>query len=129
MARAAALALLAAILIAPEAARAGCLHPVAPTPGDVAHFDRLARAGALDQPEPTGAPEPPRRCPGGMCSQGDRDPLVPTSAPWRIAPQDVLMTAGLRLAAPGTDILPIDGALLHPADLAPAIFHPPRPAR
>ena len=122
-----ALALSAAVLLTAAPARAGCIHPAGMSPGDVgvAHFDRLAGAGALAQPEPGGRPGSPSGCPGGSCSRNESTPRAPAPGPRQVVARDVLATAPPALNGPDPAAFPIIEDRPHPVHRTRAVFHPP----
>lgn len=121
-------ALLAVSLVAPGAARAGCLHPLAAAASQgPAHLDLLATAGALAALADETPPSPPvSPCAGLRCS-GEPAPVpspvttaIPRAVPWGLlAGQDCSADPTGRPLPPGT-------LVLHPTHGGPSPFHPPR---
>ena len=124
------LALLACDLSRPSIARAGCSHPADPSAVESAHFEQLARLGALaTRPgDPPTGPARPAPCSGPTCSKAPAVPLAPVQAPpHRGAPEAILDPADLAPDLGSAPTAPAD-PILRPAHADPAIFHPPRPA-
>ena len=119
------LTLLAIGWCAPPRVEAGCDHP-ADRPGfgiDLPPGD--ATAG---EPRPTPRPKP-AACDGPQCSGKSAPPATtepqvpPNPAHWG------LLDRPDPDGRPGSTALAVEDALASPLHLAPAIFHPPRPAR
>jgi hypothetical protein len=125
------LTLLACGLATPVASRAGCTLGEHAGRG-VAHFDRLALAGAMPlsaDARPIDPAKPPAPCSGAFCSQSAPVPM-PTapSLSGRTAQQWGCLTEPPTLPASGPSFLPSDDLLCHPSRHGLGIFHPPRPA-
>lgn len=118
----AALLALLAFATAPSAARAGCFHPLGPTPPGAASLDHLSDLGALaGEPSP-----PPSPCDGLLCSDDPAPgpaPTIPTVD--RAERWGCLATIAVAdpLASPHPSPLQ---ASLRPSHGGPAPFHPPR---
>src|SRR4051812_16910404 len=125
------LALLAAGIVTPAAARAGCLNPhVVPrsqhNAGSI-HLELLGIAGALPTPQGETPRPGPAPCSGAMCSGNPATPLstIPSVPPpdgeqWAFSPPLLPPIVTGPLAS-----LPVD-ATLRPVERPCSIFHPPR---
>jgi hypothetical protein len=118
-------------LVAPSSVRADCGQPYhAPAHGSgdasIAHFDQLARTGALADGFQPAHKEPPIRCGGGSCS---RAPVLPIShAPVPSARAEHWLCLPADSAHPGTKPAWLIAAhrRLAPSPQPPSLFRPPR---
>lgn len=122
-------ALLAAWLVAPGGAWAGCIHPLSGMSSHgPAYLDMLATAGALADPADgsPAAPPPASPCAGLRCSSDPAPAPSPVTAatprplPWGI------LAARFAPADNGRVLLAAESAALHPTHGGPCPFHPPR---
>jgi hypothetical protein len=123
------LTLLAAGLIAPSPARAGCSYHItsSATLDGPSLFELLPTAGdSAKATLPSPGDEPPSPCSGSLCSQAPLQPSAPApSAPVRVEPWGSLIALPA-LVGPELVASLYEAALFRPIRLGTSIFHPPR---
>jgi hypothetical protein len=127
------LTLLAAGLLLPSSARAGCINPHVTSrshgPHGISDLIPLGRSGGMSIPMGDMPLDRPAPCSGALCSGNPAVPIstIPPVSP-RFGDEWAISILAIVSPGPGTFVGKSRGGRLHSVDDPTSVFHPPRAA-